>query len=210
MRPHLAAAWLLSVLILFCSASQAATDPPQLLDRLVGILSEPAVVRAEFIQEKRMAVLTRPLISRGRITVSRRDGVIWQLEAPIRMSVAFGETKIIEVDAEGRRRVRGIGENRAQAEVGRIFKELLAADMASLRRYFQVDAEGDLESWRIRLTPRSPEVARFIKTMQLTGGRHIEVIRIEEAGGDATSIRLRNIESTTTLNQAEQALFADS
>lgn len=157
-----------------------------------------------------MAVLTRPLTSRGRITVSRRDGVIWQLEAPIRMSVAFGETKIVEVDAEGRRRVRGIDENRAQAEVGRIFKGLLAADMASLRRYFQVGAEGDLESWRIHLTPRSPEVARFIKTMQLTGGRHIEAIRIEEASGDTTSIRLRNIETTTTLNQAEQALFADS
>lgn len=210
MKPPLVVAYLLALFALSLPAAEAATEPPQLLDRLVTQLSEPAVVRAEFVQEKQVAVLARPLASRGRITVSRRDGVIWQLEAPIRMSIAFGETKIVEVDAEGRRRVRGIGENRAQAEVGRIFKGLLAADMASLRRYFQVDAEGDLQSWRIRLTPRSPEVARFIKVMQLTGRGHIEGIRIEEASGDATSIRLRNVETAATLNQAEQALFPDS
>lgn len=210
MKPSLLISHLLFLAALAFLPGRAAADSPDLLTRLVAQLSEPAVVQAEFVQEKQLAALTRPLISRGRITVSRRDGVLWQMDSPIRMSVAFGAAHIVEVDAEGRRRVRDLGENRAQAEAGRIFRGLLAADMDSLRRYFELEAQGDLQHWRINLRPRSQEVSLFIKGMQLSGGKHIEGIRVDEAGGDSTIIRLRNIKTRATLTPDERALFAAS
>jgi hypothetical protein len=195
-------------LTIACSITTAASDAPDLLSRIVAQLSEPAVVRAGFVQEKRIAVLSRPVVSRGRIIVSRRDGLIWLIEVPLRMSIAFSGSLIIETDAEGRRRVHSDSDNRIQAEVGRVFHGLLAADLSILDRYFSLQATGDTQHWRIDLTPRSVELSKFIKALQLTGGRHIEAIRVEEPNNDITLIRLQNVTTADSLNADEQALLS--
>jgi hypothetical protein len=195
-------------LTIACSITMAAGDAPDLLSRIVAQLSEPAVVRAGFVQEKRVAVLSRPIVSRGRVIVSRRDGLIWLIEVPLRMSIAFSGSLIIETDAEGRRRVLSDSGNRIQAEVGRVFHGLLAADLGILDRYFNLQAAGDVQHWRIELTPRSVELGKFIKALQLTGGRTIETIRVEEPNNDTTLIRLQNVETADSLSADEQALLS--
>lgn len=196
------------VVSIICASTAAATDTSDLLSLIVTQLSEPAVVRAGFIQEKRLAVLSRPIVSRGRVIVSRREGVIWQIESPLRMSIAFSGTRTIEIDADGKRRVHGDSDNRVQAEVGRVFRGLLAADRDILNRYFNLHADGDVRHWRIDLTPRSAELGKFIKTLQLTGGRNIETIRIEEPNSDTTLIRLQDTTTTDSLSADEQALLS--
>jgi len=196
------------VLTMTCAITAAATDAPDLLSLIVAQLSEPAVVRASFVQEKQIAVLSRPIVSRGRVIVSRRDGLIWQIEAPLRMSIAFSASRIIETDAAGKRRVHSGSDNRVQAEVGRVFHGLLAADRDILNRYFTLQAEGDVRHWRIDLTPRSAELGKFIKSLQLSGGRMIETIRVEEPNSDTTLIRLQNTAPGDSLSADEQALLS--
>lgn len=196
------------VLTFACAITAVASDVPDLLSLIIAQLSEPAVVRASFVQEKRLAVLSRPIVSRGRVIVSRRDGLIWQIEAPLRMSITFSESRIIETDAEGKHRVHSGSDNRVQAEVGRVFRGLLAADRDILNRYFTLHAEGDVQHWRIDMTPRSAELGKFIKTLQLSGGRHIETIRVDESNSDATLIRLRDAVTADSLSADEQALLS--
>ena len=194
-------------LTIACSIT-AASDAPDLLSRIVARLSEPAVVRASFVQEKQIAVLSRPIVSRGRVIVSRGDGLIWLIEAPLRMSIAFSGSLIIETDAEGKRRVYSESDNRIQAEVGRVFHGLLAADLGILDHYFSLQASGDVQHWHIDLTPRSVELGKYIKTLQLAGGRTIETIRVEEPSNDTTLIRLQNVTTGDSLNVDEQALLS--
>jgi len=196
------------VLTIVCSTTTAASDAPDLLSRIVAQLSEPAVVRAGFVQEKKIAVLSRPIVSRGRVIVSRRDGLIWLIEVPLRMSIVFSDSLIIETDAEGKRRVHDDSDNRIQAEVGRVFHGLLAADLGILDRYFSLQATGDTQHWRIDLTPRSAVLGKFIKVLQLTGGQTIETIRIEEPNNDTTLIRLLNVATADSLSADEQALIS--
>jgi len=196
------------VLTIACSTTTAASAASDLLTLIVAKLSEPAVVRGDFVQEKQIAVLSRPIVSRGRVIVSRHDGLIWQIESPLRMSIAFSDSRIIETDAAGNRRVHGDSENRIQAEVGRVFHGLLAADLGILDRYFNLQASGDVQHWRIDLTPRSVELGKFIKTLQLTGGRNIDTIRVEEPNSDTTLIRLLNVATADSLSADEQALIS--
>lgn len=196
------------VFAITCASTAAATDTPDLLSLVVAQLSEPAVVRASFIQEKRLAVLSRPIVSRGRVIVSRREGLIWQIEAPLRMIIAFSGPHIIEIDADGKRRSQRGSDNRVQAEVGRVFRGLLAADRDILNRYFNLHAEGNVQHWRIDLTPRSGDLGKFIKTLQLSGGRNIETIRVEEPNSDTTLIRLQNTATTNSLSADERALLS--
>ena len=92
--------------LLFVLALPAHAD--ELLDGILKRLAEPAVVRAQFVQERHITDITRPAVSRGRITVSRQDGVLWQVESPVRLTLAFTPQGIVQTGADGARSVQAV------------------------------------------------------------------------------------------------------
>ena len=167
------------------------------------------MVRAEFTQSKQMAAMKRPLVTSGRLVYSRQHGVLWQIEQPFRMSYLLGDERIVEIGADGVRRERGLRDVPGLAQVGRVFRALLGANTAALREYFDTTVHGDPARWEIELKPRQPQLAQFLTGLQLSGGRFVDNIRIAEAGGDATQIRLRNAQGASALNDAELQLFGE-
>jgi hypothetical protein len=198
--------WLTLALLPFVSPAFAADD---LFERIAGTLSRPQLLRATFAQEKRAAALTRPIVSRGRITVARDLGVVWRIEAPLTMSVAYRSDAVVEVDGEGRRRVRPFSDNRAQAEAGRVIRALLAADFGALRQHFDAQGSADGKRWQVDLVPRSPQLAQFVRSLQLSGGLHVEQIVVIDGSGDTTLIRLRDFETPAALDGEERSLLLD-
>jgi len=178
----------------------------ELLEKIMQRLAEPPVIRAQFVQERLIADITRPTVSRGRITVSRRDGVLWQTESPVRVTLAFTPNGIIQTGADGVRRApaqrRGI-----ETEIARVMQGILGADAASLNASFEAQASGSLERWTVRLAPRAREVARFLRHIRLDGGRRLEAIEIEETSGNTTTIRMSQFSVAEKLEPEELAQF---
>lgn len=186
-------------------------SPPLLADdalaRIGKQIEQFPVVRSEFVQTKQMAALKRPLMTAGRLTFSRQYGVLWQIEKPFRMSYVLGDERIVEIASDGTRRERGLREVPGLAQVGRVFRALLGANSAALQEYFDVRVHGDVGQWRIELTPRQPQLAQFLSGMQLSGSRFVEEIRISEAGGDQTQIRLLKAQGANLPTAEELQLF---
>ena len=178
-----------------------------LLEDLSARVAQYPVVRAEFVQTKQMAAMKRPLVTRGRLTFSRSQGVLWQIEQPYRMSYVLGETRIVEIDGDGARKVRETRDVPGLAQVGRVFHAVLGANPAALREHFDIGVQGDLERWNLDLKPRQAQLAQFLTGLQLAGGRFVETIRIGEAGGDSTQIRFSNSQSADALSEEETQLF---
>jgi len=179
----------------------------ELLGKILQRLAEPPVIRAQFVQERLIADMTRPTLSRGRITVSRQDGVLWQIESPVKLALAFTQNGVIETGPDGVRRSRGQRRGAAEAEVGRLMQGILAADEKTLLASFDASAQGSLERWTVRLVPRAREMARFLKEIRLGGGRHLETIEIEETSGSYTAIRMRQFAVADRLAADELAQF---
>ncbi|MEI7614125.1 MAG: outer membrane lipoprotein carrier protein LolA, partial [Betaproteobacteria bacterium] len=99
-------------------ASLGHTAEPELLSRISAQVEQYPVVRADFVQTKKMAALKRPLITSGRLVYSRQHGVLWQIEQPFRMNYILGEERIVEVGSDGSRRERGVREVPGLAQVG--------------------------------------------------------------------------------------------
>lgn len=204
-----------SLLVGLMIATAALVSPltaraADVLNQIGAQIEQFQVVRAEFVQTKQMAALKRPLVTSGHLTFSRQHGVLWQIEKPYRVSYVLGETKIVEIGGSGGDSVRRVRETRdvpGLAQVGRVFRAMLGANSDTLREYFDVAAQGTPAQWSIALTPRQSQLARFLSGMQLTGGRFVEEIRISEAGGDDTRIRLSNSQGAAALNDAEATLF---
>jgi hypothetical protein len=105
--------------------------------------------------------------------------------------------------------VKKFADNRAQGEVAKVIRALLASDFGALRQQFDVQGSGDASKWQIDLVPRSPQVAQFLKSLSVSGGRQVEQIRVTEGGGDFTVIRLRDFETPAALDADERALLLD-
>lgn len=191
------------VLMMICFPVHA----DELLGKILQRLAEPQVVRAQFVQERFIADLTRPALSRGRITVSRRDGVLWRIESPVKLTLAFTQNGVIETGTDGLRRSRGQRRGAVETEVGRLMQSIVGADEESLKTAFDAAAQGSLERWTIRLTPRAREMARFLREVRLGGGRHLEAIAIEETSGNSTAIRMHQFAVAEKLEADELALF---
>jgi len=193
--------------LLFLLAFALPAHADELLAGILKRLAEPPVIRAQFVQERHIADMTRPTLSRGRITVSRQDGVLWQIESPVKLALAFTQSGVIETGPDGMRRSREQRRGAVDTEVGRLMQSIVGADEESLKTAFDAAAQGSLERWTVRLKPRAREMARFLREVRLGGGRHLESIEIEETSGNSTMIRLRQHAVAETVAAEELALF---
>jgi len=194
----------LALVLLLAAAGPACAD--DLLGSILKRLAEPPVVRARFVQERHIADMERPALSRGRIAVSRREGVLWQVDSPVRLTLAFTPNEIIETGADGVRRLRAQGRN-AETQIGRVMRGILGADAETLQASFTATASGSLERWSIRLVPRPREMAQALREIRLGGGRHLETIEIEETSDNTTAIRLRQFSIADQLAAEELEFF---
>ncbi len=177
--------------LLFLSVAARADD---LAERIVERLASYPVVRADFVQERMVASLTRPVTSSGRMVLSRDQGLLWQIEQPVKEMLVFSATGTTE---------GGI----VQAETGRLIRAIIGADLRELRQTFDIEARGDLDRWLLRLRPKGREVAQYLRGIDLAGGKHLEVIGIAEANGDSLTMRMRNFVVATDLDAAERRRF---
>lgn len=193
-----------AALLFFACAFPVHAD--ELLAGILKRLGEPAVVRAQFVQERLITDMTRPTLSRGRIAVSRRDGLLWRIESPLKLTLAFTPTAIIETGGDGVRRQRAQGRS-VDAQIGRVLRGILGADEQVLREGFEAAAAGSPERWTIRLAPRAREMARVLREIRLGGGRHLETIEVEETAGNLTTIRMRQFSVADKLDPDELEFF---
>lgn len=190
--------------LLFLLALPAHAD--ELLGGILKRLAEPEVIRAQFVQERLLADLARPAISSGRIVVSRREGLLWRVESPVKVTLAFTPNEIIETGPDGVRRLRGQGRS-VETQIGRVMRGILGADAETLRTSFEATASGSPERWTIRLAPRPREMARVLREVRLAGGRRLESIEVEETNGNLNTIRMRQFSVADKLSPEELEYF---
>lgn len=199
----------LSVLSLALLSAPALADITleQLVASQAARMERQPVLRADFVQTKELRGFKKPLVTRGRMVFSRSEGALWAIEQPIAVTYALGTERVAEIGADDSRQVRSAAELPGLAHIGRIFRALLAADVAALREVFEPALNGEAGHWQLTLTPKEGPATRFLQRLVLSGGEQVESIRIEEASGDTAVIRFSGQRGDETLTPAERALF---
>ena len=79
----------------------------------------------------------------------------------------------------------------AVAALANALRHAVAGDLQALDKDFRLVTGGDERLWTLKLTPRRPDIARFLKQLELQGtGVHLQVIVILESQGDRSTTRL--------------------
>ena len=175
------------------------------LDDLQRQLSEPAVVRGSFVQEKHLRALPQPLLSKGQFVLARDHGLLWLLQTPLRQDYRIDAQGIARRDPTGWQALPG---GTAGAEQNRLFFAVLQGDSSGLQRDFEPSLSGEAEHWQLRLTPRSLLLKQIFTRIDISGGRYVERIELREIQGDSTVLRMPDSRGAANLSDTEQRDFA--
>lgn len=194
-------------LLLFAALLQGQLTDTRLPEALTAHLKATPLLHVDFVQTRTLAALSRPLKSSGSLVLSRDQGVIWQVKKPLSLLYVVGSQGILELGADGKKKVTTSKDVPVIAQMGRVLKSLLQGRWSTLDDYFTVKAEGRPEKWEVTLMPRA-QTAAFLQRVQVTGGRFIERIRVVEASGDRMELAFEHQRADEPLTERETQLFA--
>jgi hypothetical protein len=188
--------------------STLAEGAPSLADISAQLAKSP-LLRADFLQERKLRVLTRSLASQGRLLFVSGQGVLWQVTAPQPAALVIKPGEVIDF-TDGKARPLAIGESPVFHTLVQVFLAALSGDLEGLAETFELAPARSEQGWHLALTPKASDLAALITSIELGGNQFVEEILIAEASGDSTLIRISDFRTEpVALDDQEKAYFAD-
>jgi len=203
----LAVPWLLVAAAGAAWAGGPRSAPPT-LESLLADFREVPGVSARFREERRIALLRKPLVSSGRVYFAPPDRLARHVEEP-RRSTALIEGGALRFGADGTSRSLDLETNPAVRGFVDGFRLLLAGDLEGLRRLYDVrlapPAEAR-EAWAIVLRPSDAPLRAAIESIELRG-RALTLLElsVRETNGDETRMEFSEVRSDRRFTDAELA-----
>lgn len=191
--------WLASLLLVAVQAW--AFDEQQLTQQLASI----DVLRGEFVQEKHLRGLPRPLHSEGHFVLSREQGLLWSLQRPLPRDYRITGQGVF-LWQQGQWQTQGNQD--AAARQSRLFLAVLRGDQQGLRNEFELQLQGSADGWLLTLQPKSLLLQQIFQRIEVRGDRHVRSIELLETRGDRTLMRMEQVIEGKELQADERAAFA--
>lgn len=205
--------WFAFVALAWAGIVEPASAADAKIDSLESLMHELALtdsMRAEYTEEKHLALLSEPLESEGVIVFVRPDRFARHTLRPGKARLVIRGDELLTSDETGEDRVDLSQSDVAKQLVGSLV-DVLGGNQAALQANYEVafQAAGS-GAWSLQLSPRSSRVARFVEVIDIEGvGREVASMALREPNGDRTVTRFRGFETGLGLSEAElDALFS--
>ncbi len=170
------------LLLLLAAAPDAAA--------LMAQIRDAPGFEARFVETKRIALLSAPLVTSGRMYLGPDRALARVVESPRRSRVVVEADRLTTVEGERVERLDLSGQPEAKALVGAV-RALLAGDLPTLEVAFTVGFVAEDEAWTLTLTPRSDRLGALVRRLSFEGRGPAPVrFTVEEKSGDTTITEL--------------------
>jgi outer membrane lipoprotein-sorting protein len=196
--------------IVAASAGVATAEPSDAaavdsLDDLLAGFAKLRGLRARYREEKRIALLRRPLLSEGTIHFAAPDLLVRRVERPEPATLLLAGDTLRVADASGIRRI-DLHQSPVVRHFVLTFVHVLRGNRAALERLYELRFAREGDGWRLELTPRQPDLARLIRSATLLGKSGvIEQMSLHEQSGDTTLLRFSDVELDAHFDAAARA-----
>jgi len=182
---------------------------PPALKELSANLQGHHTLRAQFIQTRKISILQHPLVTKGDLLFSAKNGVHLQTNSPLVAEVLISPEGYFE-----RKNGQLILQSPASAGAGlqgylKAFILIFSGNFQKLNHLFEFSFLETPPSWTVGLTPKDL-LAKVLKNIEISGDIPADLKRIviRETNGDLTQIELYGTKSSTSrLSSAELRLF---
>ena len=138
------------------------------LQQLAAQIKQQGAITGEFVQQKHLAMLNKPITSSGRFALNPAQ-FVWQIEQPFAITYTFANEQLVR-DMDGETQVVEASTEPMLYGFFSFFTSLFSLSEASLEQYFTVFylSAGD-ESWIMGLVPKQAMLARSLKQLEVHG-----------------------------------------
>jgi hypothetical protein len=160
------------------------------LAELMSLLAQRRHGHAAYVEEHFMHALTRPLKSEGEL--------VYDAPAHLEKRTVTPRPETLVVDNGTMTAQRGrhtyvltLSEHPEVVPLVDSIRATLAGDLPGLERLFSVQWQGTLDQWHLTLAPRSADMSRSVKQIDIRGERNrIRSLEIWQTDGDRSLMTL--------------------
>lgn len=172
-------------------------------------LIDAPVIRGQFEQTRRLAGFSQPLVSRGDFVVARGRGVVWTTREPVPSSLMVSPDRLVVRGADGKIQQQMQADAQpAMRIVGESMIAMLRGDFRALSSRF--DVTGKLigkQAWTLTLTPTDAGTRRVFARIELSGDQFVRNVKLEEASGDSSVVKMIDPVAAKQLDASEAQRF---
>lgn len=184
--------------------SIASPASAQSLDALFSRMSSIEGLQCHFREEKRIALLSTPIVTEGDIHYVRPGRLARRVSTP--------SPQVILIEGASLRMWDGTREERldlTSQPVVRSFVDsivaLLAGDRAALERSYRLAIAAEGEGYVLTLTPRAAPLTEFLTSIRFTLSRGYDLVRMDmtETSGDVSTTVFSSVDDRRRYSAAE-------
>ncbi|HQQ62829.1 MAG TPA: outer membrane lipoprotein carrier protein LolA [Pseudomonadales bacterium] len=177
--------------LLATSCAVIAGGDGVLREQVLTALAKQPQKHFHFVQEKKLAVLDKPLVTEGELQIAGEQDVIWDIRKPYAIRYDIHGGKIRETDDSGEH-VTDANSNPLAAALQEAMGAALSGHWQNREDLASVAASGTLASWQLHITPRNADLQKLVQTIDVDGDNGvIHQVLIHESNGDTTVIHLQ-------------------
>jgi hypothetical protein len=174
-------------------ADQAENSNPVLQARILQQLANQSQKKFHFLQEKKLAILSKPLVTEGELLLKENDTLIWDIQQPYAIRYELHPGLIKEMDANGERTMP-TGSNPLAAALTQVMVAAFSGHWENRNDLAKVSAYGTETAWELEIIPYSIDLQKLIQGITVNGSNsNIHQINILEINHDSTVIHLTAI-----------------
>jgi len=160
----------------------------------------------KFSEDKRIALLARPLRSTGTIYFERDKGIARTTLTPKVSQVVLTRSSL-RITTGQRSEEIPLDKTKDLRAFALIFPTLLRGERTELERAFDIGLYGrDGDWWALGFTPKADSLRTLIRRVVVFGHRaEVVALQVSEASGDVTDTRLSDIRRNRDVSDAELA-----
>jgi hypothetical protein len=151
--------------------------------------------QVDFVEEKHIPLLARPLVSRGQIVFVAPADLVRRTESP-EWSVLWLRADRLKIRDAAGEKVVDVGRWGPAKILVSSYLHVLSGDLAWLEQRYTVDFQCRAGRWRFRLAPTDASLAKLVKTISLSGkAATLEQLEVVDANGDVTRTTFSSVAS---------------
>ncbi len=189
-------------LICFCLTSIAtpniylhplSTKNQAEFNKVQAMLSKADNLSGEFKQTRKMALLSAPLVSTGHFVLSKKHGLQWKQTTPFKSTLIVTATEIKQQIGDSPPNIITKAQQPIVFSFTNVFLSVFNGNAQAIKDYFKIYFIGNTSAWKIALKPIGSPLNKAIVSIEMSGGKYINFITVNEAKNNQMLIHLFNI-----------------
>ncbi|WP_037588434.1 outer membrane lipoprotein carrier protein LolA [Stenoxybacter acetivorans] len=176
------------------------------LNDLSRQLQQPQSIQGEFIQQRYLASLNKPLQTEGVFVLQPKKILLWDMQKP------FAQRLRVRADGidqwNGQNWQRSANQSAAQRRQMQLFLDLLGGNAQGLQQHFSMALSGNAQRWQLLLQPKSALMQQIFTRINIRGNAVVREVEIAEKQGDKTVMRFENIRIDAPFSQEQSRALA--